>query len=44
MINYFMDPADLYWGARGYGCIATAIASEMNVKEVSNLDERLVQN
>lgn len=42
-INYFIDPANLYWGARKYNCIASAIASGMNVRDVDNLDERLVQ-
>lgn len=44
MVNYFIDPARLYWGARNYDCIASAIASGMNVGRLSNLDERLVQN
>ena len=43
-INFFVDPANLYYGAAKYHCISKVISNRQNVLGIENLDERTLQS
>ncbi len=43
LINYYVDPASIYHGARLYDCYSEALSSGKNVAGFRNMDERIVK-